>query len=422
MQVRRGRQFLQHPGPTNIPDRILRAIAQPVIDYNSEELQAIFNECQDGLRRIFKTKHAVLTYTASGHGAWEAALVNLCSPGDRVLVIGSGFFSAKWAGFAQGLGLNVSVLDGDNRAGADPRALEAHLAADQAHEIVAVLLVHNETSTGVANQCADMRRAIDRAGHPALFLIDAISSLACFDVRMDEWGADVVVGGCQKGLMLPVGLSFTGVSDKAIRSSRNARMPRAYWDWRRLMTGMRQTSFHGTQPVNLIFGLQEAIHMLDEEGLDKVFARHHRVAEATRRAVAVWQENGGPQSYAVNPKSQSDTVTTVLMPVGYDADELRQICVEQFNVALAPGLGDLKGRVFRIGHIGDLSEAMILGTIASVETAMAIASIPHGSGGINAAIEYLAGASELSSHNDARIAAIYPIAASGAVAARDGSR
>lgn len=387
--VSRGRQFFQHPGPTNIPERVLRAMNRAVIDYNSDEFKSVFLECQEALRRIFKTRHAVLTYTASGHGAWEAALVNVTSPGDTILVIGTGFFATKWAGFAEGLGLKVKMEDCDHRSGPDARALERTLGADKSHTIKAVLLVHNETSTGVASRCSEIRAAIDAARHPALFLIDAISSLACFDVRMDDWKADVVVGGSQKGLMMPVGLSFTGISEKAIAASRRASMPRSYWDWRRLITGMQQTSFHGTQPVNLIFGLHEAIKMIEEESLECVFARHHRIAEATRRAVGVWKKSGGPQSFALNPLMLSDTVTTVLMPSGHDADAVRKVCHDRFNVALAPGLGDLKGRVFRIGHIGDVSEAMVLGTIAATEMALDICGVPHGEGGITAAMQYL---------------------------------
>lgn len=386
--VNRGRQFLQHPGPTNIPERIFRAMSRAVIDYNTDEFQNLFTEAQDGLRRIFKTEGAVITYTASGHGAWEAALVNVLSPGDTIAVVDSGFFSAKWAGFAESLGFKTVVLPCDRRQGLDPATLEAHLAADKNHTIKAVVLVHNETSTGLAADCGAMRMAIDRAEHPALYLIDSISSLACFDVSMDDWKADVIVAGSQKGLMMPVGLSFTGVSKKAMAASERSRSPRAYWDWRRLMTGMRQTSFHGTQPVNLVFGLHEAIKMIEEEGLDRVFFRHRRVAEAVRAAVTVWQQNGGPELFVRHPRRLSDTVATLLMPDGYDADDLRRVCLERFNVALAPGLGELKGKVFRIGHIGDLSEAMVLGTIAATEIALNLCGVPHTEGGVQAAMQH----------------------------------
>jgi alanine-glyoxylate transaminase / serine-glyoxylate transaminase / serine-pyruvate transaminase len=390
LAISRGRQFFQNPGPTNIPERILRAMDRAPIDYTGEEFRTIFEECSEGLRRIFKTEHAILTHTSSGHGAWEAALANVSSPGDKVLVIESGFFSMNWGKFAEGLGLHAETLKNDWRTGADSSVLENRLKEDREHEIKAVMLVHNETSTGVANRCTEMRRAIDRADHPALFMVDVISSLACFDVRMDEWQADIVVGGSQKGLMLPVGLSFTGVSLKALKATETAQMPRAYWDWRRLMTGTRQTGFHGTAPVHIFFGLQESIHMLEEEGLDQVYKRHHRIAEATRRAVRTWQQNDGPQIFASDPRVQSDSVTAVLVPEGHDAEEVRRVCCERFNVSLGPGLVPLKGQLFRIGHMGDLNETMLLGVLAAIETAMEIVGMPHGKGGINAAMDYLA--------------------------------
>ncbi len=392
MGVNRGRQSFQHPGPTNIPERVLRAMDRAQIDYTSVEFQNTLSECQEKLGHVFKTEHAVITYAASGHGAWEAALANVTSPGDLILVVQSGFFSEKWSGFAEGLGLKTETLETDWRTAADPAQLEERLRRDTDHTIKAVMLVHNETSTGVVNDCAEIRAAMDRAGHPALYLIDAISSLACFDVNMDEWRADVVVAGSQKGLMMPVGLSFTGVSAKAIEASQNATTPRSYWDWRRLLTGMRQTSFHGTQPVTLIFGLHEALMMIEEEGLDQIFKRHNILAEATRRAATIWSENDGPQIVATNIKSRSDTVTALLMPDGYDADEVRRIALEHFNVCLAPGLAGLKGRIFRIGHMGDLNASMMLGALASCEAALEIVGVPYGKGGINAAMTYLVSA------------------------------
>jgi alanine-glyoxylate transaminase/serine-glyoxylate transaminase/serine-pyruvate transaminase len=390
MAVMRGRQFFQNPGPTNIPDRVLRAMDRPAMDFMSEDFRAIAGECAEGLRRVFKTENPILIYAASGHGAWEAALVNLFSPGDKVLVLESGYFSLNWGRIAGALGLVVETLPGDWRAGADPAAVEARLKEDRAHEIKAVLLVHNETSTGVANRCAEVRRAIDRAGHPALYLSDVISSLGCFDFRMDEWQLDVVVGGSQKGLMLPVGMSFTAVSAKALKASETARLPRIYWDWRRFLTGRDQTSFSGTAPVHMFFGLQEALRMIEEEGLDQVHARHHRLAEAVRRSVRVWRQNNGPEIFASDPRVESDSVTAVLVPEGHDAEVVRKICLERFNVSLGGGLDRLGGRVFRIGHMGDLNEPMILGALAAVEMTLGLAGVPHGKGGVDAAMTHLA--------------------------------
>lgn len=388
MGQNRGLQLFQHPGPTNIPDRVLRAMDRPVIDYTGAAFQSILTECQAALGRLFKTKQTVITYTASGHGAWEAALVNVTSPGDTILVVQSGFFSEKWSGFASGMGLTIETLKTDWRQGADPAALEERLREDRDHDIAAVMVVHNETSVGIANQCGKLREAIDRAGHPALYLIDAISSLGCFDVDMDAWQADVIVAGSQKGLMLPVGLSFTGVSAKALEAMESATMPRSYWDWRRLLTGTRQSSFHGTQPVTLVFGLHESLRMLEEEGLENCFARHNRVAEGTRQAVGMWEKNGGPEILAADPKTRSDSVTAVLMPEGLDADVVRSIASEHFSVALAPGLAGLKGRIFRIGHMGDVNEVMIIATLAACEMSFDIAGVPYGKGGVGAAMSY----------------------------------
>lgn len=390
MAVMRGRQFFQNPGPTNIPDRVLRAMDRPAMDFMGTDFRVIAGECAEGLRRVFKTENPILIYAASGHGAWEAALVNLFSPGDKVLVLESGYFSLNWGKIAGALGIVVETLPGDWRLGVDPAAVEARLKEDRAHEIKAVLLVHNETSTGVANRCADIRRAIDRAGHPALYLADVISSLGCFDFRMDEWQLDVVVGGSQKGLMLPVGMSFTAVSAKALKATETARLPRIYWDWRRFLTGRDQTSFSGTAPVHLFFGLQEALRMLQEEGLDQVYARHHRLAEATRRAVRAWRQNNGPEIFASDPRVELNSVTAVLVPEGHDAEVVRKICLERFNVSLGGGLDRLGGRVFRIGHMGDLNEPMILGALAAVEMTLGLAGVPHGKGGVDAAMAHLA--------------------------------
>jgi alanine-glyoxylate transaminase/serine-glyoxylate transaminase/serine-pyruvate transaminase len=392
MAVIRGRQFFQNPGPTNIPDRILRAMDRSVLDFNGPEFRAIAERCTDGLKRIFKTEHAVLAYAASGHGAWEAALVNTLSPGDTVLALESGYFAGGWARLGGVLGLEVEVMSTDWRQGADPAAVEARLREDRGRAIKAVLLVHNETSTGVANRVAEVRRAIERADHPALFMVDVISSLASFDFRMDAWGVDVVVAGSQKGLMLPSGMSFTGASAKALTAVERAKLPRGYWDWRPLLTGTRQTKFPGTAPVHFFFGLQEAIAMLEEEGLDQVFARHHKLAEATRAAVRAWQQNDGPEIFAVDPRVYSDSVTSVLVPEGHDAEAVRTLCYERFNVQLGTGLGPLAGRVFRIGHMGDLNEPMILGALGAVEMALELRGVPHGKGGVAAAMASLTAA------------------------------
>jgi len=390
MAVIRGRQFFQNPGPTNIPDRILRAMNRPAIDFVQTDFRAVVDECVDGLKYALKTKGTIVVYTASGHGAWEGALVNTLSPGDRVLVCDSGYFALHWAAMAKAHGVEAEILPGDWRKGVDPAAVEARLRADTARDIRAVLLVHNETSTGVANRAADIRRAMDAAGHPALYMIDTISSLMSFDFRMDEWGVDVAVGGSQKGMMLPAGMSFNGISGKALAATQSARCARAYWDWRNLLTDGRQTGFSGTAAVHLWFGLQESVRMIREEGTDAIFARHHRLAEAVRRAIAAWSADGGPQLYASDPRVISDSASAVLMPEGHDAEAVRRACMDRFNVSIGGGLGELSGRVFRIGHLGDLNEPMILGTIASVEAALRVAKVPHGQGGTAAAIAYLA--------------------------------
>jgi alanine-glyoxylate transaminase / serine-glyoxylate transaminase / serine-pyruvate transaminase len=389
MAVSRGYHFFINPGPTNIPDRVLRAMDRGAIDFNGAQFRAITEECFAGLKRVFKTDQTILAYAASGHGAWEAALVNLFSPGDRILVIESGFFSLNWGMRGESFGLEVETLPNDWRTAADPAKLENRLREDREHAIKAVLVVHNETSTGVVNDVAALRRAIDAARHPALYLVDTISSLASMDFRMDEWGVDVVVAGSQKGLMLPTGMAFTGISARAIAATAEAKLPRVYWDWRRLLGGSSQSVWNGTAPVHFFYGLQEALRMLEEEGLDQVFGRHHRLAEATRRAVRAWRGNEGPEIYALDPPAQSDSITAVLLPEGYDADKTRQLCLDKFNVSLGGGLDRLRGRIIRIGHLGDLNEPMILGAIAAVEMAMDLTGVPHGSGGVQAAMEYL---------------------------------
>ena len=389
MAVSRGSHFFINPGPTNIPDRILRAMDRGAIDFNGAQFRAIAEECFAGLKRVFKTDETILAYAASGHGAWEAALVNLFSPGDKVLVVESGFFSLNWGLRGEAFGLEVETLANDWRTAADSAKLESRLREDREHAIKAVLVVHNETSTGVVNDIAALRRAIDAARHPALFLVDTISSLASMDFRMDEWGVDVVVAGSQKGLMLPTGMAFTGISARAIAATAEAKLPRVYWDWRRLLGGTSQSVWNGTAPVHFFYGLQEALRMLEEEGLDEVFARHHRLAESTRRAVRAWRQNDGPEIYAIDPRAQSDSITSVQLPEGYDADRTRQVCLDKFNVSLGGGLDRLRGRIIRIGHLGDLNEPMILGAIAAVEMALELTGVPHGRGGVQAAMDYL---------------------------------
>jgi alanine-glyoxylate transaminase / serine-glyoxylate transaminase / serine-pyruvate transaminase len=392
MAHRNGWHFFMNPGPTNIPDRILRAMDRATMDFTGAEFRAIADECFAGLQRVFKTTQPILGYAATGHGAWEAALVNLFSPGDKVLIVESGYFSLNWGLRAEAFGLEVETLPNDWRRAADPAKLEARLREDKGHEIKAVLAVHNETSTGVAHPVAAMRKAIDAAGHPALFCVDTISSLGSFDFRMDEWGVDVVVVGSQKGLMLPTGMAFTGISAKAMAATAVAKLPRVYWDWRRLMGQSPQQGYwNGTVPVHFFYGLREALKLLEEEGLDNVFARHHRLAEATRRAVRTWRQNDGPEVFSIDPDGQSNTVTAVLLPEGHDADAMRQICLDKFNVSLGGGLGSLKGRLFRIGHLGDVNEAMVLGALAAVEMSLELAGVPHGRGGVQAAMEYLVG-------------------------------
>ncbi len=389
MAVSRGYHFFINPGPTNIPDRILRAMDRGAIDFTGAQFRAIAEECFAGLKRVFKTEETILAYAASGHGAWEAALVNLFSPGDKLLVVESGFFSLNWGMRGEAFGLEVETLPNDWRTAADPAKLESRLRDDRTHAIKAVLVVHNETSTGVVNDVARLRRAIDAAGHPALYLVDTISSLASMDFRMDEWGVDVVVAGSQKGLMLPTGMAFTGISARAVAATAEAKLPRVYWDWRRLLGGSSQSVWNGTAPVHFFYGLQEALRMLEEEGLDQVFARHHRLAEAARRAVRAWRQNDGPEIFAVDPRAQSDSITAVQLPDGYDADKMRQLCLDKFNVSLGGGLDRLRGRVFRIGHLGDLNEPMILGALAAIEMALELTGVPHGRGGVRAAMDYL---------------------------------
>ncbi len=381
-----GRHFLQIPGPTNVPDRVLRAIDRPTIDHRGPEFAALGHEVLREIRAIFKTEHPVLIYPSSGTGAWEAALVNTLSPGDRLLMCETGHFAVLWQQLATRLGLEAEVLPTDWRHGADPEAVETALAADSAHAIKAVCIVHNETSTGVESRIGEIRKAIDRAQHPALFMVDTISSLASIDYRMDEWGVDVTVAGSQKGLMLPPGLAFNGVSAKALAASRSASLPKNYWSWDDMLAANKSGFFPYTPATNLIYGLRESIRMLLEEGLDNVFARHDRHAAATRLAVGAW----GLEVLCLNPDEHSSSLTAVLMPEGHDADRFRAVVLEAFDMSLGTGLGRLAGKVFRIGHLGSFNDLMLAGTLAGVEMGLARADVPHEPGGVQAALDYLA--------------------------------
>ncbi len=382
-----GRHFLQIPGPTNVPERILRAIDRATIDHRGPAFGAIGRDVLEGLKAIFKTEGQVVIYPASGTGAWEAALVNTFSPGDRLLMFETGHFATLWRRLAERMGLIVDFVPGDWRRGVDPAAVEAKLAEDRGREIKAVCIVHNETSTGVTTRVAEVRAAIDRAKHPALFLVDTISSLASIDYRHDEWGVDVTVAGSQKGLMLPPGLSFNAIGDKALKASETARLPRAYWDWEDMLKTNATGYFPYTPATNLLYGLQEAIRMLLEEGLNAVFARHARLAEATRRAVRAW----GLELLCVDPREYSHSLTAVLMPSGHDADAFRKVVLERYNMSLGNGLGKVAGKVFRIGHLGDFNELMLAGTLAGIEMGLELAGVPHAKGGVQAAIDHLAG-------------------------------
>jgi alanine-glyoxylate transaminase/serine-glyoxylate transaminase/serine-pyruvate transaminase len=385
---RAGRHFLQIPGPTNVPDRILRAMDNPTIDHRGPEFQKLGREVLDGLKAIFRCAGPVAIFPASGTGAWEAALVNTLSPGDRVLMFETGHFATLWREMAARLGLEVEFVPGDWRSGADPTLLTAKLVDDRAHRIRAVCVVHNETSTGVTSRVAALRRAIDAARHPALFLVDTISSLGSLDYRHDEWGVDVTVAGSQKGLMLPPGLSFNAISAKALEAAKLARSPRSYWDWAPMLKANADGFFPYTPATNLLYGLREAIAMLREEGLEAVFARHARHAAATRDAVAAW----GLEVLCRNPDEHSGSLTAVLMPDGHDADRLRGVILDAFDLSLGQGLGRLKGRVFRIGHLGDFNDLTLLGTLAGVEMGLGLAGVPHRPGGVQAAMAALAGA------------------------------
>jgi alanine-glyoxylate transaminase / serine-glyoxylate transaminase / serine-pyruvate transaminase len=383
-----GRHFLQIPGPTPLPDRVLRAMDTPIIDHRGPEFAKLAKRCLEGIKTIFKTTNPVIIYTATGTGAWEGALVNTLNAGDRVLMVETGQFAALWKKMAEAIGLKPEFINTDWRIGADPAAIEAKLKDDKKHEIKAVCVLHNETSTGCLSPIAEIRKAIDRAGHPALFLVDTISSLASTDYRHDEWGVDVTVGGAQKGLMLPPGMSFNAVSDKALAASKNSKMPKSFWAWEDMLTMNKIGFFPYTPATQMLQGLATSIEMLHEEGLDNVFARHARLAEATRRAVRAW----GLEIMCRDAKYYSPTITAVMTPEGHDADAFRNLALETFNISYGASFGQYTKKYFRIGHLGDVNDGWQIGALAATEMALALAGIPHKKGGVQAAMDYIVSA------------------------------
>jgi alanine-glyoxylate transaminase/serine-glyoxylate transaminase/serine-pyruvate transaminase len=360
-------------------------MSSPTIDHRGSEFARLGYEVLEGLKQIFKTSSTVVIYPSSGTGAWEAALVNTLSPGDKVLMFETGYFATLWRNMAVKLGLDVDFVSGDWRRGVDPAVVEEKLSEDKKHHIKAITIVHNETSTGVTTRIPGVRKAVDRTGHPALLMVDTISSLASIDYRHDEWGVDVTIGCSQKGLMLPPGLGLNAISDKALKAARSARLPKSYWDWESMISDNKSGFFPYTPATNLLYGLRESLWMLVEEGLENVFARHHRLAEATRRAVKAW----GLEMLCLNPEEYSNSLTAVLMPDGYNADELRGLILKKFNMSLGTGLGKLKGKIFRIGHLGDFNELMLAGTLSGIEMGLALAKVPFSKGGVTEALDYL---------------------------------
>ena len=385
MPHRSGRHFLQIPGPSNVPDRILRAMDRPTIDHRGPDFARLGAEVLAGLKPIFQTEQPVIIYPASGTGAWEAAFVNTLSQSDRVVMFETGQFSVLWRDLAERLGLDIDMIAGDWRSGADASELQARLDADNAHAIKAVCVVHNDTSTGITSNIAALRKALDDAKHPALLMVDTISSLGSIDYRHDEWGVDVTVAGSQKGLMLPPGLSFNAVSAKAIAASQSSTLPKSYWAWEPMLASNENGVFPYTPATNLLYGLREAITMLTDEGLHNVFARHARHAEAVRRAVVAW----GLELQCQNADEYSSSLTAVRLPNGHDADAFRQVVLENFDMSLGNGLGRVQGRVFRIGHLGDFNDLMLAGTLSGVEMGLQLAGVAHTSGGVKAALDHL---------------------------------
>lgn len=390
---RPGRHFLQIPGPTPVPDRVQRAIAQPILDHRGPDFQKLAERVLAKTKAVFKTSNPVIIYPSSGTGAWEAALVNTLSPGDHVLMVETGQFATLWKNMAVRMGLVPEFIATDWRSGVDANLVEDRLRQDASHKIKAVCIVHNETATGCRSHIEQVRAALDATRHPALLLVDTISSLAVMDLRHDEWGIDVTIAGSQKGLMLPPGLSFTALSEKAVAASKSAKLPRAYWNWDDMLANNASGFFPYTPATGLLYGLDVAIDMLNEEGLDNVFRRHHRLAEATRRAVTAW----GLEVLCAKPADYSPAVTAVLMPEGHNADQFRKLVLERFDMSLGMGLGKVAGKVFRIGHLGDTNELTIAGALAGVEMALGLAGIPHRKGGVAAAMDYFASGEATSS-------------------------
>jgi alanine-glyoxylate transaminase/serine-glyoxylate transaminase/serine-pyruvate transaminase len=385
MTYQPGRHFLQIPGPTNVPDRVLRAIDKPTIDHRGPEFAQLAKACLEGMKTVFQTSDPVIIYTASGTGGWEAALVNTLSPGDKVIASDTGQFAALWAKMARNLGLDVDLIPSDWRHSIDPKEIASRLSADRDHEIKAVMAVHNETATGVKTDITRVRKVIDDAKHPALLMVDTVSSLGSIDYRHSEWRVDVSIGGSQKGLMLPPGLSFNAISAKALEATKTSRLPKSFWRWDEMLEANTKGFFPYTPATNLFYGLKEALVLLEEEGRENVFKRHSRHAEATRRAVRAW----GLEICALDPCEYSDTVTTIFLPEGFEETAFRSLVLEKFNMSLGAGLGRLAGKVFRIGHIGNFNDLMLAGTLSGVEMGLEVAGIPHHKGGVAAALEYL---------------------------------
>ena len=385
MTAHQGRHFLQIPGPSPVPDRVLRAMDMPVIDHRSAEFGELGRKVLEGSQKVFQTSGPVVIFPSSGTGAWEAAIVNTLSPGDKVLMVETGHFATMWHNMVKRWGVEVDFIPGDWRRGADPAEVEAKLADDKSHAIKAVMVVHNETSTGATSRIGEIRAAMDRAAHPALLMVDTISSLGSVDYRHDEWKVDVSVSCSQKGFMLPPGLGFNAISEKARTASKTNKMPRSYWDWEEMLKPNIKGFFPYTPATNLLYGLREAIAMLLEEGLDKVFARHQRLAAATRAAVSHW----GLEVLCQEPRDFSPVLTAVLMPPGHDADQFRQVVLDNFNMSLGSGLSKVAGKVFRIGHLGECNELTLLAALTGVEMGLSVAGIPHRSGGVDTAMSYL---------------------------------
>jgi len=387
MTVHTGRHFLQIPGPTNIPDRVLRAMDMPALDHRGAEFAELGYAVLAGMQRIFRTKQPVIIFPSSGTGAWEAALVNTLSPGDKVLLAETGQFAVLWRGIAEKFKLDVEFMPTDWRRGADVTEIEAKLAGDRAHKIKAVMVIHNETSTGCVTHPLEVRKALNRTRHPALLMVDTISGLASMAYEHDAWGIDVAVGGSQKGMMLPPGLSFNAVSEKALAASKANGSLRSYWDWHEMLEINKAGTFPYTPAINLLFALREAIAMLEEEGLENVFARHSRHGAATRAAAKAW----GMETVCLDPHAHSPSLTALMMPDGHDADAFRKVVLQNYDMSLGTGLGKIKGKAFRIGHIGHFNDLMLMGTLSGVEMGLDVAKVPHRSGGVMAAMDVLTG-------------------------------